>query len=306
MQLSITKDKKEKKNILQRELSTKEVLAGLGIFTAVMAYGFVAVYPRYTEYEAAKTNLVSLQNDIKTYEAKLAKMPELEEKLDNLKREVKVKSRMLAHNMEDGMFLIGLSNLMSSRSVDMVDYTVDEVIPYDTFYAIPTSISVRGDYRHVREIMLYLEQQKNMTQILDYSMETHIPEANEQSNQNQNAQQPVTIQPNNVVFWTGSGAAYHNDGCSVLEAEKAAGGNTLLSGSPSTSGKNAACQVCKPYTTVQANTQPQEQSKPKPNGEIEATFKFIMYSSENPVIDLQNEDSSKWNPGKYNPFKSTI
>ena len=141
-----------------------------------------------------------------------------EESLDSLNREIKVKSRMLSHNMEDGMFLIGLSNLMSDVSVDLVEYSMEEPIPYETFYAIPTTISVRGDYRHIREIMDYMEEQKNMTQILDYNMETYIPEETKEDTTNNNQS---TITPDKTVYWTNSGTAYHKENCTVLEAEKA-------------------------------------------------------------------------------------
>ncbi len=296
--------KKEKKSILQKELNAKEVLAALSVVAVIGAYGYLAIYPKYTEYKSAVNTLDGINAQITEYENKMTKMPELQEKLDNLKREVKIKSRILSHNMEDGMFFIGLSKVMNGVSVDLVDYSVDEVVPYETFYALPTSITVRGDYRHIREIMYYLEGQKNMTQILDYSMETHIPEAETNNTQN-NINTSQIIVPDSIVYWTNIGSAYHKETCSVLDTEKLSGGELSLPGEPTVSGKTAACQVCKPYSQSSITQDQIENQKPKANGEIEANFKFIIYSSENPMLELDNDDSNKWKPGKYNPFTST-
>ena len=296
------KEKKDKQSILQKELNAKEMSAVVGIFGAIFIYGFLFVSPRYTDYKVSVNNLKDIETKVADYESKINEMPIKEKRLDNLNREIKVKSRMLSHNMEDGMFLIGLSNLMDDVSVDLIEYSVEELIPYETFYAIPTTISVRGDYRHIREIMYYMEEQKNITQILDYNMETYISEETKEDTTNNNT---TSIVPDSTVYWTTSGAAYHKDNCQVLEAEKSANEGNMSNGAPSLSGKTAACQVCKPYTVHQVNNNSQETEKPKSNGIIEATFRFMMYSSDNPILELDIEDSSKWKPGKYNPFTTT-
>ena len=298
-------DKKtEKKSILQKELNTKEILIGLGLTGLVLAYGFLSVYPKYTEVKSAKTELEGIKSNIALYEAKLSSMPQLEDKLDSLKRELKVKSRTLSHNMEDGMFLIGLSKLMDDVYVDLVDYSMDEIIPYENFYAIPTTITVRGDYRHVREVMYYLEEQKNMTQILDYNMKTYM---SEETSEVSTSNVTTKIVPDSHVYWTNSGAAYHKEICDVFEADKSANEGNFKEGEPSVSGKTTACQVCKPYSEQQVTeqVQTQTQEKPKSKGEVEATFKFMMYSSDNPILELENDDPNTWKPGKYNPFKTT-
>ena len=296
------KEKKDKQSILQKELNAKEILAVAGVFGAIFIYGFLFVYPRYTDYKVSVNNLKDIETKVADYQSKINEMPIKEEKLDSLNREIKVKSRMLSHNMEDGMFLIGLSNLMSDVSVDLVEYSMEEPIPYETFYAIPTTISVRGDYRHIREIMYYMEEQKNMTQILDYNMETYIPEEKKEETTNNNQS---TITPDKTVYWTNSGTAYHKENCTVLEEEKVTKKENVLTGEPSLSRKSVACQVCKPYTESQVNINPTEVVKPKSNGTIEATFKFMMYSSDNPVLELDNDNPSEWKPGKYNPFATT-
>ena len=302
-------DKKtDKKSILQKELNTKEILIGLGVTGLVLAYGFLSVYPKYTEVKSAKTELEGIKSNIALYEAKLSSMPQLEDKLDSLKRELKVKSRILSHNMEDGMFLIGLSKMMDGVYVDLVDYTMEEVIPYESFYAIPTTITVRGDYRHVREVMYYLEEQKNMTQILDYNMKTYMEEEKSETSSNSVANTTTKLVPDSHVHWTEAGAAYHKAECEVLAGDKGVEGAVAKEGDPSTSGKNTACQVCKPYSEQQVTeqVQTQTQQKPKSKGVVEATFKFMMYSSDNPILELEKDNPNNWKPGKYNPFTSTV
>lgn len=300
--------KESKKSILQKDLSAKEILAVLGVCGVIGVYGYFSIYPGYKEYKTTVDSLEGINAQIVEYENRISEMPILQEKLSSLQSEIKVKSRMLSHNMEDGMFMIGLSKVMDGVSVDLVDYSVDDVVPYETFYAIPTSITVRGDYRHVREVMYYLEEQKNMTQVLDYNMETYIAEESSDSdNTNSTSNAASTITPDPQVYWTTSGAAYHKSTCTVLEAEKTANDGNYAGGEASISGKTAACQVCKPYTitTVSNETESETQSSPKSTGLVEATFKFIMYSSEDPALELENDDASKWKPGKYNPFTTT-
>lgn len=297
----VTKEKK--KSILQKELSAKEILAVLGLCGVIGAYGYFFIYPGYQEYKTATDSLYAIDTKIVEYENRISEMPTLEKKLSSLQSEVKVKSRMLAHNMEDGMFMIGLSKVMDGVSVDLVDYSVEDVVPYETFYAIPTSITVRGDYRHVREVMYYLEEQKNMTQILDYNMETYIPE---ETSNNTASNTTTTITADEQVYWTRTSSAYHKSVCTVLELEKAANGGEFSSGTSSDSGITSACQVCKPYTeSIVSNQTEVDNTSPKSTGLVEATFKFVMYSSENTTVELENDDTSTWNPGKYNPFTTT-
>ena len=244
---NINIDLNEKKSILQKELNTKEILIGLGITGLVLAYGFLSVYPKFTEYKSAKTELQTINSNISDYESKINLMPKLQDELSDLKRELAVKSDILSHDMEDGMFLIGLSKLMDDVFVDLVNYSMDEIIPYESFYAIPTTITVRGDYKHVREIMYYLESQENMTQILDYNMKTYMEEQ-------------------------------------MVES---------VTSDTTTDDEQEEQQV------------EQIQESPKSEGVVEATFKFMMYSSENPTLELDNSDPNTWQPGKYNPFKTT-
>lgn len=299
----MNKDSKEKKSILQKELNVKDVIVICGVVGAVAAYGIGFIYPRYTKFKLANDNLNNIELQIKEYEDKINDMPKLQSMLESLTSELNVKSRKLAYNMEDGMFLIGLSNIMDTYSVDLVSYSVDDVISYETFYAIPTTIEVRGDYRNVREVMYYMESQKNMTQILDYSMKTYI-EKQESSYDTSNIDSK-TIDP--VVYWVEGSASnlYHKSNCSELQSEMIETGKQSSSGAYTSSSKTLPCEVCKPYSISTVNNKQEIEENVKATGEVVATFKFVMYSANNPTLDLNNDDSSKWEPGKYNPFKTT-
>lgn len=298
----MSKDKQEKKNILQKELNVKEVLAVIGVFGAIVVYGFAFIYPKYTDFKIATDNLNSIETQIQEYENRINSMPALKSKLESLQSELNVKSKKLAHNMEDGMFLIGLSKVMDNYDVDLVSYYEEEIIPYETFYAIPTTIEVRGDYRNIREVMYYMETQKNMTQILDYSMENYI----EEKESSTSVLESKTM--DSVVYWTDAHSTdYHKEYCGVLHNEVAEGG-VLSSGSHTlgiSKGKVGPCEVCKPYTISMVSNQYEVDDSPRAAGEVIATFKFIMYSADNPSMDLNNDDASKWEPGKWNPFKTT-
>lgn len=299
----MSKGYKEKNSILQKELNAKEALAILGIAGTIAFYGFAFIYPKYTNFKLANDNLSNIELQIKEYENRINDMPKLQSTLDSLTNELNVKSKKLAHNMEDGMFLIGLSKVMDTYSVDLVSYSADEAIPHETFYAIPTTISVRGDYRNIKEVMYYMESQKNMTQILDYSMETHIED--EEVSNNTDTTETKTI--DSIVYWIEDSTSnvYHRENCEKLQSEIIETGKQPSYGSYTSSSKTSSCEVCKPYTISSVSNQLEVVENPKATGEVVATFKFVMYSANNPTLDLNNDDASKWEPGKYNPFKTT-
>lgn len=305
-----TKEVVEKKNILQKELNLKETLIVVGVFVIIMAYVGILILPRYNEYKNSFAQLEQLQQQINTYESDISRLPVLQKELSNLNKEVESAKKKLSYNMEDGMFLIGLSNLINSLDVDLVSYTVDDTITYSNFYAIPTTIEVRGNYNYVRRIMSYLEEQKNTTQILDYSMETYIEEEKEQAEMTtQQTETTSSVVADSVVYWTASGGHYHKQECSELITESNNSGEVVSNGDVTTSGKSYPCEICKPYTLVSTNNQEQtqtvEDTEPKATGDVVARFKFIMYSTENPKYRLDVEDYNNWQPGKYNPFTST-
>lgn len=294
----------EKKNILQRDLSLKEILMVVGIFVIGIAYLGIIVLPRYNEYKNSVTQLEEIQQNITTYESEISTLPVIEKQLASLNNDIKIERKKLSYNMEDGMFLVGLSNLINSLGVDMVSYTMEDTIPYNTFYAVPTTIEVRGNYNYIRRIMSYLEEQKNTTQILDYSMETYIDEEVVETQQTE-SQVNTNIVNDSLVYWTNKGSMYHKQECSVLKLEQSASGGEILNGTVDDSKKITPCETCKPYTTTSVENQQLENTEPKSTGDVLAKFKFIMYSTEDAKYGLDVEDHNNWQPGKYNPFTTT-
>ena len=292
----------DKKSILQKDLNLKEILIITGIFGIVITYIGVFLLPKYNEYKNTAAQLKEIEQNITNYESEISTLSILKKQLSSVENEIENERKKLSYNMEDGMFLVGLSNLINSLDVDLVSYTVDDTIPYSNFYAIPTTIEVRGNYNYIRRIMSYLEEQKNTTQILDYSMETYIDEDDTQQTENQYSTEIVS---DSVVYWTENGSEYHKKECDVLKEEQSNSLSEILSGTAIESGKSKACEECKPYITVLASTQQVEDTEPKATGEIVAKFKFIMYSTENPKYGLGIEDYNDWQPGKYNPFTTT-
>ena len=295
----------DKKSILQKDLSLKEILIITGIFAIIITYIGVFLLPRYNEYRNTAAQLKEIEQNIINYESEISTLSILKKQLSSVENEIENERKKLSYNMEDGMFLVGLSNLINSLDVDLVSYTVDDTIPYSNFYAIPTTIEVRGNYNYIRRIMSYLEEQKNTTQILDYSMETYIDEDDTDTQQTE-TQSSTEIVSDSVVYWTDSGSMYHKQVCSILNLEQQSSGEAVKSGTVDESGKSSPCETCKPYTTTSASIQQVENTEPKATGDIVARFKFVMYSTENPKYGLGIEDYNDWQPGKYNPFTTTI
>lgn len=292
------------KDILKREITLKESLIAVGILLSIFAYVFLFLYPKYSEYKATKQNVDTANSELSSYQGKLDRMPELEESLAAAKSELIVKSRSLNHDMMDGLFLIGLDKQLKNVDVDLIEYTPQDTIKYETFYAIPAIITLRGNYKNIREIIYYLEEQKNITQVLDYSMESYIEPLRETLGGGYSSdfkKQPVDI---NKVYWTIDSHLYHStESCPNLKNST----GILASGPLKESDKTVADTTCVASGSDLANnnTQTIVASTPKSKGDVTATFKFIMYTSENPKLDLDVDDSNNWKPGKYNPFVQT-
>ena len=118
-------EEKEKKNILQmdvkdlfksdilkQDISPKMALIVIGILLTIGLYGYFIIYPKYTEYKSTVSNLEAAQGELLQYKQRMDEIPLLEEKLSDLTREAKVKSKKLSHDMEDGLFLIGLDKMI--------------------------------------------------------------------------------------------------------------------------------------------------------------------------------------------------
>lgn len=60
--------------------------------------------------------------------------------------------------MQEEMFLVELSNMMSKNGIELLNYNVEPFVKYENFYVIPTTLQVRGNYRYIRKMMYYLEE----------------------------------------------------------------------------------------------------------------------------------------------------
>ena len=74
----------EKKNILQRDLSLKEILIVVGIFVIGSVYLGIVVLPRYNEYKNSVDKLEKIQQNINTYESEISTLSVLEKQLSSL------------------------------------------------------------------------------------------------------------------------------------------------------------------------------------------------------------------------------
>lgn len=290
---------KDIKDIFKMEVSMRNILIIVGTGIAVCVYCYLGLYPKYKEYISTKEAVKKSQEKLISYQEKIIRMPKLKEYLESVSSELRVKSKELSHDMQDGMFLIGLDKKLKEFSVNLTNYSIEDAIKYEKFYAVPTTIDVRGDYRSVREIMYYLENQKNITQIMDYSMRSYIDNENNISQNKFNNITGASLTLNSIVYWNQDSTIYHvyND-CSLLDRSKA-----IITGKLSDRENSTMCTEC---SNRIFNVNNVTYETPKAKGQIEAQFKFIMYTNEEPTMKLDTDDPYSWKPGKYNPFISTV
>lgn len=270
-------------NFLNKELSPKGIAAIIISIVLVCFYGYFIVYPKFSEYKTIKSNLNEAKLELSTYQEKLEKIPSLNDKLNSLNREANVKNQRLSHDMEDGLFLIGLDKFMKNLGINLVSYTIEDSVNYDTFYAIPMNLNIDGNYRSVKELIYYLEQQKNITQVMDYNITTKPTE--------------IKKEIQKKVYWTKEDKLYHlNKECEKMLQGEVLWGNSDQSGSRQ---PDLNCVGDMSNTVdVQVFTEA--------TGDVSANIRFIVYSSEKDIIKLETDKPSQWKPGKNNPFEDTL
>lgn len=272
-----------KSYILKMEISPKVAFISIAVLVGIGLYGYFMVYPKYIKYKSTVANLENVQSELLQYQQRMNEIPILEEKLSALTNESKIKSKKLSHDMEDGLFLIGLDKMINDLELTLKNYKIDEIVDYDKFYAIPMSIDIEGDYRRVRELIYFLEEQKNFTQVMDYSMNAKITETKKEVSKR--------------IYWTRGDKHYHLDkSCThMVEGE-------VLYGTPNQSGGRTPDPVCVGDISNTIDVEVTSSAK----GDISANIKFIVYSSDKDIIKLETDNPETWKPGKYNPFQDTL
>jgi Tfp pilus assembly protein PilO len=164
------------KDILKQEVNMKHVLIIVGALILFGIYTYIFLIPKYEEYKNIKVELNSAKEEFTTYQEKVTNMPSLEDKLRSTKLELNSKSTKFKHDMNHGMFLIEFDKYRRALGIDLIEYSVGDVIEYENIDAIPVEMNLRGNYKHLRDLLYYLEEQKNMTQVLDYDIQTYVQE----------------------------------------------------------------------------------------------------------------------------------
>ena len=282
--------KMDVKDILKTDISIKNILIMVCIGLGVVFYGYFGLYPKYKEYIDTTKKLKSAQSKLASYQDEIIQMPRLKDKLSILNSELNIKKNKLSHDMEDGLFLIGLNKKMEEHNITLLNYEIEEAKNYNSFYAVPTTITLRGNYRDVRDLMSYLEQQENTTQVLDFNMKEYIDKDNTQFVNNS-----INLTQDRTVYWIQDESKYHlNKDCSLISKEQ-----PLLEGKLLDNSKENICNPCllnESINNIQSNPQL------KSTGIVESKFKFIMYSKENPTMHLDTVKPWSWRVGKFNPF----
>lgn len=200
-----------------------------------------------------------------------------------MEKEIGVKSRKLSYDMEDGLFIIGLDKMIRELDIILKDYSIGDIAEYEKFYGIPMTLNIEGDYRRVRELIYFIEEQKNITQVMEYSINTKKTESKKEISKR--------------VYWTRNDTNYHlNKTCPSMI------GGDVLYGTPAQSGGRKPDSECVGDISNTIDVEITSDAK----GDVSANINFIIYSSENNNIKLETDKPESWKPGKYNPFQDTL
>lgn len=295
---------KDIKEIFGENLNLRKAVLVVFAILTIFIFSYSVLYPKFKSVANTREAIENEKKKLGIYQEEVSSIPILEERLRDATIEVNKKSEKLDYNMEDGLFIVGLDKKMEEQNISLVNFEIGNSESYEKFYAIPITLKVRGDYRHIRELMYYLEEQKNITQVLDYSMNTYIEELNENKDESINNNVfTIQVPSKSTAYYTQNSAIYHlYKDCSSLSTSE-----PIIEGVVGELTKNPCLECLKKYNLDknQLPGQVQEIQKPKAKGIIEAEFKFIIYTKENPTKILDIENPASWKKGKYNPFTSS-
>lgn len=104
--------------------------------------------------------------------------------LKSIEDEIVASKSKLKFSMDDGLFIIKLGNELKKNNVLLNIFQPKEIVKNNNFLTLPINIGIRGDYRDVKKILVYLENNSNHTEVTSLSFVSQHENGQKQSIQN--------------------------------------------------------------------------------------------------------------------------
>ena len=154
----------------KRELTLREkvLLAVLGlllIFFGGRYFYLHVITPRSALHQQNAAEIVQLKQKIADAEELIASADEEEARYQAAKEKWEAVNKAFATEMRDGLFLVNFGLKLNEQRVGLVSFIPKEIIDQKIYLVLPIEIVLRGDYLNVIELLDFLENQSNLTEI---------------------------------------------------------------------------------------------------------------------------------------------
>jgi hypothetical protein len=241
-------------------------IAGIVLLAAL--YLYFLIFNQFQSGSGFKSELERIQEENSNLEKRLSQLEDSEAILKSLEAEAFLVEEKLNHDLSDGAFLVNLTEKITKEKLILASYAVSPVEDFESFYALPSRLTLVGNYRGVMNVLNYMEYQPNMTQIQDLVIRK-LEEEKEIETYYGTAEELGTLTETILV---------ERDPSTVLPGES-------------------------PYEEIEITRAIEVDLMEMFNGRVIAECTYVLYTVPTPEAKIQLQNIKSWKTGNQNPFR---
>ncbi len=238
-----------------------------GIVLLFSLYLYFLIFGQFQKGTFFKSEKEKIQKENRNLEKRLTILKDSEAILNSLETEAELVEEKLNHDLSDGAFLVNLTEKITKENLILASYQVSSVEDFESFYALPSKITLVGNCRGVMNVLNYMEYQPNMTQVQDLVIRK-LEEEEEIKTYYGTAEDLGTLTERVLV---------ERDPVTVLPGES-------------------------PYEEIEITRSIQIDLVEMFNGRVVAECTYVLYTVPTPEVKIQLQNIQSWRTGNSNPF----
>lgn len=239
-----------------------------GIILLFALYLYFLIFNQFQSKTFFQSETEKILDENNNLEKRLSQLKDSEAILSTLETEAKLVEEKLNHNLSDGAFLVNLTEKITKENLILASYVVSPIEDFDSFYALPSRLTLVGNYRGVMNVLNYMEYQPNMTQIQDLVIRK-LEEEDEIETYYGTAEELGTLTETVLV---------ERDPATVLPGES-------------------------PYEEIEITRSIEVDLMELFNGKVVAECTYVLYTVPTPEAKIQLQNIKSWRTGNQNPFR---
>lgn len=144
----------------------EKILLFITLLTA-LSYVFIqyAFWPTFSKYRQTKKEISQLQQNIRHADVTSITKTKEEDKLNLAQKNLDQLIGKFSTNMQDGLFLVKFSRKLKQERVSLHKFKPLDIAYRQTVLVLPVQVEMIGEYPHITNMLDFLENQANLTEI---------------------------------------------------------------------------------------------------------------------------------------------